>query len=141
MPVRTQGDEIALGSIAGLASALNVADLQPAQGTASLAALAILFEDLLVQPVVGTGSMPVPKVAVNSLVGFPTFSCKAGLMPCRSRITCWISSGYKRTLKQEQQQKRVPPGQIISKYEQKKRGVSAACVSPCALQIPELATR
>jgi len=33
-----------------------VVDLEPAQGTASLAAPAIPFEDLLVQPVVGIGT-------------------------------------------------------------------------------------
>jgi hypothetical protein len=58
--VGAHSDQIALGVIARLASALDVVDLEPAQGTASLAAPAIPFEDFLVQPVVGIGIQPNP---------------------------------------------------------------------------------
>jgi hypothetical protein len=43
--VRTQGDEIAFGVIAQLASALDVMHLEPTQGAASLAAPAISFKN------------------------------------------------------------------------------------------------
>jgi len=58
--VGTKGNEIAIRIIAQPAPALDVVDLEPAQGTASLAAPAIPFEDLLVQPVVGIGAQPNP---------------------------------------------------------------------------------
>jgi hypothetical protein len=58
--VGTKGNEIALRIAPQLASALNVVDLEAAQGTASLAAPAIPFEDLPVQPVVGVGIQPNP---------------------------------------------------------------------------------
>jgi hypothetical protein len=49
--VGTKGNEIAIRIIAQPAPALDVVDLESAQGTASLAAPTIPFEDLLVQPV------------------------------------------------------------------------------------------
>jgi len=58
--VGTKGNEIALRIAAQLTSALDVVDLEPAQGTASLATPAIPFENVPVQPVVGVGIQPNP---------------------------------------------------------------------------------
>ena len=58
--VGTKGNEIAIRIIAQLAPPLDVMDLEPAQGAASLAAPAISFEDFLVQPAVGVDIQPSP---------------------------------------------------------------------------------
>jgi hypothetical protein len=58
--VGTKCNEIALRIAPQLASALNVVDLEAAQGTASLATPAIPFENLPLQPVVGVGIQPNP---------------------------------------------------------------------------------
>jgi len=86
--VGTQRDQIALGVIACLASALNVVDLESAQGTASLAAPAIPFEDLLVQPVVGIGTQPNPAAFCSGRFHAASAAC------CRN--SCFSVAGSNR---------------------------------------------
>jgi len=58
--LRAEADEILFRIFALAAPALDVVDLEPAQGAASLAAPAISFEDFPVQSAVGVGIQPNP---------------------------------------------------------------------------------